>query len=58
MKTHIPTTTLAHLASRRGATMVEYGILLALILVIAGTAFKEIGAKVNTAATSTTGKFN
>lgn len=49
---------LAPLASRRGATMVEYGILLALILVIAGTAFREIGTKVNTAATSTSGKFN
>ena len=35
----------------RGATMVEYAILLALILVIAAAVFKTLGQSVNTAAT-------
>lgn len=35
----------------KGATMVEYAILLALILVIAAAMFKALGSQVNTAAT-------
>jgi Flp pilus assembly pilin Flp len=34
----------------KGATMVEYAILLALILVIAAAMFKALGTQVNTAA--------
>lgn len=42
----------------KGATMVEYAILLALILVIAAAMFKTLGSSVNTAAKDANSKFS
>lgn len=41
----------------KGATMVEYGLLLFLILVIAFLAFKALGSSVNTATASAISAF-
>ena len=42
---------------RRGATMVEYAILLFLILVIAAVVYKSVGKSVSTAGTSAAQQF-
>ena len=42
---------------KRGATMVEYAILLFLILVIAAAIFKTLGSSVNGAGSSAVGQF-
>ena len=44
--------------NNKGATMVEYAILLALILVIAAAMFKTLGSSVNTAAKDANSKFS
>lgn len=41
----------------RGATMVEYALLLFLILVVAFLAFKTLGSSVNSATTSASNAF-
>ena len=41
----------------KGATMVEYALLLFLILVVAFLAFKALGSSVNSATGSATGAF-
>ena len=41
----------------KGATMVEYGLMLALILVLAYLGFKSLGGKVSAAAGSATSAF-
>jgi Flp pilus assembly pilin Flp len=46
------------LADKKGATMVEYAILLFLILVIAAVVYKSVGKSVSTAGTSAYGQFN
>jgi Flp pilus assembly pilin Flp len=43
--------------SQRAATMVEYGIMLALILLIAYMAFKELGTTVKSTAVEAKGAF-
>ncbi|CAN5341983.1 hypothetical protein BH09MYX1_BH09MYX1_06000 [soil metagenome] len=43
--------------NNKGATMVEYAILLALILVIAAAVYKTVGTKVKQAGTDTSGQF-
>jgi Flp pilus assembly pilin Flp len=43
---------------KKGATMVEYAILLFLILVIAAVVYKSVGKSVCTAGTSTAAQFN
>ncbi|CAN5399533.1 hypothetical protein BH09MYX1_BH09MYX1_55050 [soil metagenome] len=45
------------LADSRGATMVEYAVLLALILVIASAVYKTVGKKVRMAGDQTAGSF-
>lgn len=42
----------------KGATMVEYGLLLVVILILAYLAFKNLGTAVSGAATSATAKFS
>ena len=46
------------LKTRRGATMVEYGLMLALILVASFGAFRFIGQNVTTAANDTQHAFD
>ncbi len=46
------------LADSRGATMVEYSILLFLILVLAAGIYKEVGKKVRLSGDKTAGSFN
>jgi Flp pilus assembly pilin Flp len=46
------------LKDKKGATMVEYAILLFLILVIAAVVYKSVGKSVSTAGTSAAGQFN
>ena len=46
------------LADKRGATMVEYAILLFLILVLAAGIYKEVGKKVRESGDKTAGSFN
>jgi Flp pilus assembly pilin Flp len=41
----------------RGATMVEYGLMLALILVLGYVGFTQLGGKVKQAGTDTTSAF-
>lgn len=43
---------------KRGATMVEYAILLFLILVVAAVVYKSVGNKVKDAGTSAANAFN
>ncbi len=43
---------------KRGATMVEYAILLFLILVIASVVYKQVGSKVSGAGQSAAAQFN
>lgn len=43
---------------KKGATMVEYAILLFLILVIAAVVYKKVGSSVSTAGTSAANQFN
>ncbi|MGH7280125.1 MAG: Flp family type IVb pilin [Polyangiaceae bacterium] len=40
----------------KGATMVEYALMLFAVLIVAAVAMKSIGPKVSTAGTSTTGQ--
>ena len=42
----------------RGATMVEYALMLFLVLVVAGAAVKTLGTKVNTSVAAGSGQFN
>lgn len=46
------------LVETRGATMVEYAILLFLILVLAAGIYKEVGKKVRLSGDKTAGAFN
>jgi Flp pilus assembly pilin Flp len=43
---------------KKGATMVEYAILLFLILVIAAVVYKQVGSKVSGAGGSAAAQFN
>jgi len=45
------------LADRRGATMVEYALLLFLVLVIAAAVYREVGKKVRQAGDMTAQQF-
>ena len=45
------------LGDNRGATMVEYGLMLALILVLGYVGFTQLGGKVKAAGTDTTSAF-
>jgi Flp pilus assembly pilin Flp len=46
------------LKDKKGATMVEYAILLFLILVIAAVVYKKVGQNVSSAGTSAANQFN
>jgi Flp pilus assembly pilin Flp len=57
MKTHPGGTARRLVRDRRGATMVEYAILLFLVLVTASAVYKTVGKKTREAGDKTTAQF-